>query len=51
MWASAVSALKRRVPMRRCRTCTNWFELNRADNLYCSTACRVAHSVANKKKG
>jgi hypothetical protein len=43
LWLSAVSALKRRVAMRRCRTCGDWFELPRRDALYCSNACRVAH--------
>jgi hypothetical protein len=40
---SAVSALKREVPMRRCRTCSVWFELFRRDAIHCSTACRVIH--------
>jgi hypothetical protein len=43
MWASAVSALLRKVAMRRCRTCDVWFELHRRDRLYCSDACRTAH--------
>jgi hypothetical protein len=50
MSLSAVGGFRRRVPMRRCRTCTSWYELRRAGNLYCSPACRVAHSVANRKK-
>jgi hypothetical protein len=46
MWLSAVSALKRRTPLRRCRTCTAWYELARKDQLYCSNACKIAHHRA-----
>src|SRR5262249_55404698 len=50
MWASAVSAFNRRIPLRRCRVCTTWLELGRKDQLYCSNQCRVAHHVASKSK-
>jgi hypothetical protein len=46
---SAASALKRRVPMRRCRTCGCWFEYARAGALYCSDRCRVTHHVQSRK--
>ena len=49
MWLSAASALKRRVPMRRCRVCSTWFELHRGDTLYCSGVCRIAHHQQSKK--
>jgi hypothetical protein len=43
MQASAVSALKRKAQMRRCRRCSLWFELSRRDAFYCSSVCRMAH--------
>jgi hypothetical protein len=45
MALSAASQLLRQAPMRRCRHCLTWFEPPRADALYCSNACRVAHHV------
>jgi hypothetical protein len=41
--ASAVSALRRRVSMRRCLYCSSWFELHRAEAMFCSPSCRAAH--------
>src|SRR5262249_35166968 len=41
--ASALSALRRRVPMRRCVYCSSWFELHRREAMYCSPSCRAAH--------
>src|SRR5262249_22952726 len=41
--ASALSALRRRVPMRRCIYCSSWFELHRSEAMYCSPSCRAAH--------
>ena len=49
MWASATSALNRRVPMRRCDTCGTWYELQFKNALYCSGACRTAHHIQSKK--
>ena len=40
MWLSAVSALKRRTPLRRCRTCTAWHELARKDQSTAATLVR-----------
>jgi hypothetical protein len=46
MAASAASALQRGVAMRQCRysACTDWFELGRADAVYCSGSCQAADS-------
>jgi hypothetical protein len=41
--ASAISALRRRVPMRRCLYCASWFELHRREAMFCSPSCRAAH--------
>jgi hypothetical protein len=41
--ASAISAIRRRVPMRRCTYCSSWFELHRREAVYCSPSCRAAH--------
>jgi hypothetical protein len=41
--ASAISALRRRVPMRRCAYCSSWFELHRREAMFCSPSCRAAH--------
>ena len=44
MCLSALSALDRRVPMRRCERCGSWLELNRKDSRFCSGTCRSLHS-------
>jgi hypothetical protein len=44
MCLSALSAVARRVPMRRCQHCGAWLELNRRDSRFCSGACRALHS-------
>jgi hypothetical protein len=44
MIASAASALERGIAMRRCRKCSDWFELRRSDAVYCSGSCQAAHS-------
>jgi hypothetical protein len=44
MCLSALSALDRRVPMRRCEHCGSWLELNRKDSRFCSGSCRSFHS-------
>jgi hypothetical protein len=51
MQLSAMSALKRRVSMRRCRgpVCGSWFEYTRIGGLYCSDRCRTAHHMQTKK--
>jgi hypothetical protein len=41
--ASAISALRRRAPMRRCLYCSSWFELHRREAMFCSPSCRAAH--------
>jgi hypothetical protein len=41
--ASAISALRRRIPMRRCGYCSSWFELHRRGAMFCSPSCRAAH--------
>jgi hypothetical protein len=41
--ASAISALRRRIPMRRCRYCSSWFELHRREAMFCSPSCRAAY--------
>jgi hypothetical protein len=43
LMASAISALRRRVPMRRCIYCSSWFELHRREAMFCSPSCRAAH--------
>jgi hypothetical protein len=48
LFGSMVSELRRRVPMRRCRTCNGWFELPRKDALYCSGRCRMAQYIAKQ---
>jgi hypothetical protein len=45
MMASAGSALARAVPMRRCRHCRHWFELQRKDANYCSPSCRAFYAA------
>jgi hypothetical protein len=49
MLASAVSALQRRVSMRRCRHCQSWFEATRSDIRFCSASCRATHHKAEKE--
>jgi hypothetical protein len=44
MGLSALSAIARRVPMRRCDHCGSWLELNRKDARFCSGTCRSLHS-------
>ena len=44
MCLSALSAIERRVPMRRCEHCGSWLELNRKDSRFCSGTCRSLHS-------
>jgi len=44
MCLSALSAIERRVPMRRCAHCGSWLELNRKDSRFCSGACRSLHA-------
>ena len=44
MCLSALSAVERRVPMRRCARCKSWFELNRKDSRFCSGTCRSLHA-------
>jgi len=41
--ASTISALRRRMPMRRCLYCSSWFELHRRGAIFCSPSCRAAH--------
>ena len=48
MVLSAISALERAVPMRRCQHCGSWFEVRHARMRVCSATCRVAMS---KQKG
>ena len=49
MLASAASAFQRRAPMRRCRSCSTWFELPRQNALYCRGLCRTHHHRPNKE--
>jgi hypothetical protein len=42
MVASAASALERGIAMRICARCGDWFELRRADAVYCSGSCQAA---------
>jgi hypothetical protein len=49
MCLSALSAIDRRVPMRRCEHCGSWLELNRKDSRFCSGACRSLHSQQHKE--
>jgi hypothetical protein len=49
MCLSALSAIERRVPMRRCAHCGNWLELNRKDSRFCSGTCRSLHSQHSKE--
>ena len=44
MCLSALSAIDRRVPMRRCEHCGSWLELTRKDSRFCSGTCRSLHS-------
>jgi hypothetical protein len=44
MCLSALSAVARRVPMRRCEYCGSWLELNRKDSRFCSGTCRSLHA-------
>jgi hypothetical protein len=44
MCLSALSAVARRVPMRRCEHCGSWLELNRKDSRFCSGSCRSLHA-------
>jgi hypothetical protein len=44
MCLSALSAVARRVPMRRCEHCGSWLELTRKDSRFCSGTCRSLHS-------
>jgi hypothetical protein len=49
MCLSALSAVARRVPMRRCDHCGAWLELNRKDSRFCSGTCRSLHSQRKEK--
>ena len=49
MMASAVSALERRIDLRRCAHCRSWLELNRKDIRFCSGSCRTFHSQKKEK--
>jgi hypothetical protein len=49
MCLSALSAIERRVPMRRCEHCGSWLELNRKDSRFCSGTCRSLHAQHNKE--
>jgi hypothetical protein len=42
MVASAASALRRDVAMKKCAYCDDWFELRRTDAFYCSGSCQAA---------
>jgi hypothetical protein len=42
MVASAASALRRGVAMRKCARCNDFFELKRADAVFCSGSCQAA---------
>src|SRR6516165_10647291 len=42
MIASAASALRRGVAMKKCAYCGDWFELRRTDAFYCSGSCQAA---------
>jgi len=42
MVASAASALRRGVAMKKCAYCADWFELRRTDAFYCSGSCQAA---------
>jgi hypothetical protein len=44
MCLSALSAIERRIPMRRCEHCGSWLELNRKDARFCSGTCRSLHA-------
>jgi hypothetical protein len=44
MIASAASALKRRIAMRTCRKCGEFFEVHRSDTVYCGGSCQAADS-------
>lgn len=50
MCLSALSAVERRVPMRRCDHCGSWLELSRKDARFCSGTCRSLHSQHNNKE-
>jgi hypothetical protein len=43
LMASAISAIRRRISMRRCQYCCSWFELHRSEAVFCSPSCRAAH--------
>jgi hypothetical protein len=45
MAVSAASALRRGVQMRRCRTCSDWYEPRRDDQQHCSASCRAAYAA------
>jgi len=49
MCLSALSAIERRVPMRRCAHCGSWLELNRKDSRFCSGTCRSLYAQHNKE--
>jgi hypothetical protein len=44
MCLSALKAVERRIPMRRCDHCRSWLELNRKDSRFCSGTCRSLHA-------
>jgi hypothetical protein len=50
MVVSAVSALERCVPMRRCAHCTSWFELARADARFCCDSCRALNAQRAQRR-
>ena len=41
MTISAASARERRISMRQCAYCSDWFELRRSDAFYCSPSCQA----------
>src|SRR5262249_19889516 len=41
--AAAISSIRRRVPMRRCRYCSSCFDPHRREAMFCSPSCRAAY--------
>jgi hypothetical protein len=50
MAVSAVYALARRLPMRKCEHCGSWLELIRKDARFCSASCRSLHSQQQRSE-
>jgi hypothetical protein len=48
MILSAIMNIKRNIHMTACRSCRDWFELQRLGSKFCSPSCRASYS---KKKG